>query len=330
VVLAEMTEELQDDRGLELSSIERAIVARLQDDGRAPMTQIAEEIGFDESTVRRTIRKLVETGVIAITAVANPRLLGLEAMSWVALEVEPTEVERLPLRMLELKGVDYVATVGGRFQLLGEVAAQDLPELAERLRAIRALPGVRRTETLVILDLFHQEYRWHTDPGAPIEGVSDLRLTDLDRKLILALRADGRAAFRQIAASIGVPERRVRALYANLTRTGVVRVMAVLNPERVGLGVMACLAIQVRPGAPTREVALAIAKVRRVDYVVICTGRYDILAEVACADQAELLDLAGRELGSISEIASLEVFGYLRLQYSDESVWSVGRTSALQ
>jgi len=325
-----MTEELKDDRGLQLSPIERAIVARLQDDGRAPMTQIAEEIGVDESTVRRTIRKLVDTGVIAITAVANPRLLGLEAMSWVALEVEPAEVERLPSRMLELSGVDYVATVDGRFQILGEIAAQDLAQLSERLRAIRSLPGVRRTETWVILDLFQQEYRWHIDPGVPAGAINDLRLTDLDRKLILALRADGRGAFRQIAAGLGVTERRVRALYAKLTGTGVVRVMAVLNPERVGLGVMACLGIQVRPGAPTRDVALAIAKIRRVDYVVICTGRYDILAEVACADQTELLELAGRELGSIPEITSAEVFGYLRLRYSDESVWSVGRTSALQ
>jgi Lrp/AsnC family transcriptional regulator, regulator for asnA, asnC and gidA len=316
--------------GIELTASERAIVAMLQDDGRAAYVDIARAVDLDESSVRRTVRRLVDAGVMAITSVANPRLLGLEAMGWIGLEVDWKSVDDLPGRMLAIQGVDYVVTCTGRFQIMAEIAAHDLPELDERIAAIRRLPGVRSSETFVYLDLPHQEYRWSRVPRRDrARDGHGVPLTDLDRQLIVVLRRSGRQPFRQIAGELRVPEHRVRESYHRLTRHGVMRVMAVLNPRRLGLNAMAWLGVRVRPEADPHEVAGAVAGVAEVDYVVICTGRYDLLAEVACADAEQLTRVVGAELGAIEPIREIEVFGYLRLEYRDESVWSAGRASAL-
>jgi len=233
--------------------------------------------------------------------------------------------------MLEIQGVDYVVTCTGRFQVMAEIAAHDLPELDERLAAVRRLRGVRSSETFVYLDLPHQEYRWSRTRRRDRAGDSDgIAVTNLDRQVILALRRSGRRPFRQIAGELGIPEHRVRESYHRLTRNGVMQVMAVLNPRRLGLNAMAWLGVRVRADADSHDVARAMAAVGVVDYVVICTGRYDLLAEVACPDAEQLTRVVGAELGAIETIVDIEVFGYLRLEYRDESVWSAGRASALE
>lgn len=317
-----------------LSSTEAEIVALLQHDGRLAYADVSKMLDLPEPTVRRIVRRLVDDRVIAITAVANPRLLGLEAMAWIGVKVDWSQASDLQAQMLEIRGVDYVVTTTGSFSVMAEVSARDLRDLLERMESIRRLPGVTATESFLYLDLFHQEFRW-VGPGTPDDQrrheVRDPRpIGEFEQKLILALRADGRRSFRQIAAQLGVSQRQVRSAYARLTSSGAVRVMAVLNPARMGLNTMAWVGIRGRPSVPVTEIAQAVADEPRVDYVVICTGRFDVLAEVACANVEELATVVARNLGAIAGIEEIEVFSYLRLQYRDESVWSAGRVSALE
>ncbi len=318
----------------ELPQIERWIISLLQDDGRMSFNGIAQRIGLSETSARRQVQRLIRDGTIAITAVANPRLLGLEAMAWIGVTVNWARAENLQSSLLEIRGIDYVATTSGRFQILAEIGATDTSDLSSRIDLVRAVPGVTSTETFPYLDLFHQEFRW-LGPNNPNEGhlerASVVRsLSDLDRQLILELRRDGRQSFRQIASSVDAPEHQVRARYARLVDAGVLRVMAVLNPARLGIDTMASLGIRVEPATPVREVARAVSDLRGVDYVVICIGRYDIMAEVMSRSREDLAHMVEHDLGRIDGIASNELLQYLRLQYRDESVWSVGRVSAVE
>ena len=58
-----------------------------------------------------------------------------------------------------------------------------------------------------------------------------------------------------------------------------------------------------------------LAAVQAIDYVVVPSGRYDIMAEVVCRDRAELLEVLTRDIGAIDGIAHTESFLYLRLLY---------------
>jgi Lrp/AsnC family transcriptional regulator for asnA, asnC and gidA len=318
----------------ELSPGERKAVALLQEDGRTSFAEMSKLLEMPEPTLRRMVRRLIDERVIAITAVANPRLLGLDAMAWIALRIDWSQAQGLPAQMLEISGVDYVATTTGSFQLFAEIGARDATDLMQRIALLRALPGVRSTETFFYLDLFHQEFRW-VGPGLSTptarRGVGGARpVGELEQKLILELRRDGRKSFRKIAQALSVSERQVRRAYAGLTGSGAARVIAVLNPARMGLTSMALLGLRVSPSVSVERLAAAVADEPRVAYLVICTGRFDVLAEVACTGPEELASVVEDRLGAIEGVQEIEVFSYLRLQYRDESVWSAGRVSALE
>src|SRR3982074_1606102 len=72
-----------------VSGSDHAIFAELQRDGRAPFTAVAERLGLSEAQVRRRVRWLTDADVFAVTAVADPAVLGLRCMAWIGIEVRP-------------------------------------------------------------------------------------------------------------------------------------------------------------------------------------------------------------------------------------------------
>ncbi|MEA2364949.1 MAG: hypothetical protein QOE69_1311 [Thermoleophilaceae bacterium] len=315
-----------------LSETEQEIVKLLQEDGRLTFVAISRALGIPEPTARRTVYRLLDEGLIDVTAVANPRFVGLEAMAVVGIAVDWARVEgRLQAQMLEIRGVDYVATTSGRFQIMAEVMARDPMDLGSRVDLIRELDGVRSTETFVYLDLLHQDFRWNatSGPGSVESQNRPEQISGFERQLVLALYEDGRRSFRQIARDLDASLQRVTSAYGRLTTKGILRVMAVVNPSSLGIETMAWLGVRVRAGAKVRTVAEALVAVPEVDYVVTCTGRFDILVEASCTDSRGLAEVIETRVGPADGVGIVEAFTYLRLDYPTERVWSAGRVSAL-
>jgi Lrp/AsnC family transcriptional regulator for asnA, asnC and gidA len=61
------------------------------------------------------------------------------------------------------------------------------------------------------------------------------------------------------------------------------------------------------------QVADAIAKIPAVDYVVITAGSFDVMAEVVCEDDDQLIELLNDKIRSLPGVVSSETFVYLRL-----------------
>lgn len=65
--------------------------------------------------------------------------------------------------LADLAEVSYVVTTAGSFDLLAEVVCENDDHLLSLITGtIRALPGVRSTETFVYLKLNKQHYNWGT------------------------------------------------------------------------------------------------------------------------------------------------------------------------
>ena len=62
-----------------------------------------------------------------------------------------------------------------------------------------------------------------------------------------------------------------------------------------------------------RSVADRLAKIPEVDYVVICAGAYDLLAELVCTDDEHLLALLNDHIRAIPGVTATETFVYLKL-----------------
>ena len=137
-------------------------------------------------------------------------------------------------------------------------------------------------------------------------------LDETDLKIIETLRKDGRMAFAQIAEQLSVSPGMIRQRYNRLVDMGYLKVAAITNPLRMGLKTMAMIGVRV-DGDKMVQIAEQIAAFDEVVYIVIVSGRYDILAEVFCRDHAELLTFLTEKLSRVDGVRETESFMHLKI-----------------
>jgi Lrp/AsnC family transcriptional regulator for asnA, asnC and gidA len=137
-------------------------------------------------------------------------------------------------------------------------------------------------------------------------------LDETDIRIIEALQKDGRVAFAQVAEQLGVSPGMIRQRYGRLVEQGVLRVVAITNPLQMGYKTMAMIGIRV-DGSRLLEVAEKVSRLDEVIYMVICSGRFDIFAEVVCLDHEDLLRFLIERLSTIEGVRESETFMHLKI-----------------
>lgn len=137
-------------------------------------------------------------------------------------------------------------------------------------------------------------------------------LDEIDRYLIEELRKDGREPFAQIAERLSVSPGMIRQRYNRLVEQGLLKVVAITNPIQHGLKTMALIGVRT-DGVSMLDVAERISKLDEVIYLVVCSGRFDILAEVFCRDHEHLLTFITEKLYTIEGVRETETFMHLRI-----------------
>ena len=145
-----------------LDDVSKAIIEQLQQDGRRPYATIGKAVGLSEAAVRQRVAKLQETGVMQIVAVTDPMQVGFNREAMMGIEVDG-DIEAVADLIAVMPEVNYLVITAGSFDILLEVVCEDDEALLEVInRKIRALPGVRSTETFMYLKLRKQIYTWGT------------------------------------------------------------------------------------------------------------------------------------------------------------------------
>lgn len=132
------------------------------------------------------------------------------------------------------------------------------------------------------------------------------------KRIIELLQGDGRLSYSAIAKDVGLSEAAVRHRVQRLIESGVMQIVAVTDALQMGFARQAMLGIKVN--GRVQEVAAHLAEIDQLDYIVITTGRFDILAEVVAESDDELLDIISRRVSDIEGVINTETFVYLRLQ----------------
>jgi Lrp/AsnC family transcriptional regulator for asnA, asnC and gidA len=138
-------------------------------------------------------------------------------------------------------------------------------------------------------------------------------IDDIDRCIIDAMRKDGRVAFAQIAQQLNVSPGMIRVRYNRLMELGLIKVVAITNPLRMGYTTMAMIGIRT-DGHKILEVAQKVAAFEEVIYLIVVSGRFDIMAEVVCRDHADLLRFLTEKLYLVEGVRESESFMHLRVE----------------
>jgi Lrp/AsnC family leucine-responsive transcriptional regulator len=139
---------------MDLDSIDRKLVARLQRDGRSTNAELAKEVGLAISSVNERVRKLADRGVLTgFHAHASAEALDLDLLALVFVGWSAPQTERRFLdRIVAEDCVLECHHVTGSWNYALKVRVKN-PRMLEAFLAevIKAVPGVERTETIIVL-----------------------------------------------------------------------------------------------------------------------------------------------------------------------------------
>jgi DNA-binding Lrp family transcriptional regulator len=136
-----------------VDSIDRQIVALLQEDARRSFQDIGKHVHLSAPAVKRRIDRLEAEGVIrGYTAGVDPALYGWMTEAFVDLYCDGRMPGEAIRRVVEQEsGVTAAYTVAGESSAILHVMARDTKDLESTLERIRAVDGVNRTVSEVVL-----------------------------------------------------------------------------------------------------------------------------------------------------------------------------------
>jgi len=148
-----------------MDELDRRLLQLLQEDGRAPFTQLAKKIGLSETAVRFRYKNLVEQGVARTVSIVDPYALDFQAPALINIAVEPGKLETVARQVADLPETAYLVVTLGPYDLLAEVYCRNLKQLTELVtQRIQSIPGVRSTATSMVAQVYKLSYRWSPSP----------------------------------------------------------------------------------------------------------------------------------------------------------------------
>lgn len=142
------------------------------------------------------------------------------------------------------------------------------------------------------------------------------QLDPVDQQIVDLLRTDGRLSYREIARRLGVSESMVRKRATKLLDSGWMRILAISDPLKLGVPIVATTYASVSPHA-LESVTDALARLEAVRYLAIGVGSHNLVVESLHASLEDLHAFIQRELGK-EGIVHCETIQVVKIK---KSVW---------
>lgn len=135
-----------------MDDLDQHLLARLRDNARAPVAELARALGLSRTTIQSRLARLERTGVIAGYAVRLSQAREAALIhAFVMLTVEPKQASAVTAALKRLAGVRRLQSVSGPFDMIATVEAANVSEMDGLIDEIGALKGVERTNSSLVL-----------------------------------------------------------------------------------------------------------------------------------------------------------------------------------
>ncbi|MGE0237416.1 MAG: Lrp/AsnC family transcriptional regulator [Parvibaculaceae bacterium] len=150
---------------------------------------------------------------------------------------------------------------------------------------------------------------------------AQIPIDDIDKAIIRLLQVDGRMAYAQLGPKVGLSSAAARQRVQRLIENGVIEIVAVSQPLKLGFNVEAMVGIRVN--GDVRAIAAALAEIEEIVYVVVASGQFDLVVEVVCRDARQLLAIVNDAIRTMPGVTSTETLTYLYIEKVKYS-WGTG------
>ncbi|MEW2009182.1 MULTISPECIES: Lrp/AsnC family transcriptional regulator [unclassified Microbacterium] len=143
--------------GVTLDGIDEALIEHLQSDGRMSFRALGEQVRLSPSAVATRVQRLIDAGVIKISAVEARGLAHRQLSMGVGMTLGDDD-EAVIDELRRGRGVDFAARTLGRFDAVATLVEPSAGALYASLERLRALPGVTRIEAWLHLAVLKEDY----------------------------------------------------------------------------------------------------------------------------------------------------------------------------
>lgn len=134
---------------------------------------------------------------------------------------------------------------------------------------------------------------------------------EIDRQLIRELQSDARQSNVALAQKVGLTEGAVRRRIDNLLKTGEFRIVAIGDPELLGLRTHAVIGIRADMNR-LEDLSAELTAMRELSYVYETAGQYDIMIVGFFASNEQLREFLTRKLAKVEGVISSDTFLVMR------------------
>lgn len=131
-------------------NIDEKIIGYLKEDSRESFVDIGKKLKLSESAVRRRVKNLVGNGTIKKFTLELGEENATSAIVLVSVD-SATDTSKVSLKLAKLEGVKTVYEITGQYDITTIMSASSIAEINNSIDALRKIPGVVDTNTVIIL-----------------------------------------------------------------------------------------------------------------------------------------------------------------------------------
>lgn len=144
-----------------MDELDRRLMIELAKDARQSSAELSSKLDVSATTVRRRIRQLQDRRIVTFAAIPDPSQLGYSLTAIVALEVDLNKIDEVAKSLATCENVHYVSLCTGNHDIFVGAWFRSSAELKQFVKDyIGDLPGIRKTETFIVLDVIKEEIGW--------------------------------------------------------------------------------------------------------------------------------------------------------------------------
>lgn len=313
---------------IRLGSLDRRIVAALQAEPRASWAAVAKVARTTETTAARRASRLLETGVLRLTGLADPIRCGFGQPVLLQLKCEPSRAGLIADALARREDVRFCGLTTGRWDVVAELISSSRDDLARVVvDELGQVPGITESSTALVTRTYKMSYDWsrglldvasgEVSPGIESAGAVETQwhdptasaavdLDDADLHLLAAVADNGRRSYADIASEVGLSETAVRRRMERLVRERCLIFSAYVEPEALGYHLEFLVWLRMTYRELDRAAA-ELAAHREVRYLSATAGSAELVCEVVLPEQGDLYAFTTEVLGRLPGLVTADI-----------------------
>lgn len=132
--------------------LDKRLIAILREDGRAPVSKLANVLGVTRATVQNRLDRLIDSGAVLGFTIRAREEYGPDVVRAIMLiEVSGQSTTRVIRSLRGIAALRQLHSTNGKWDLVAELSADSLADFDRVLRDVRGIPGITNSETSILL-----------------------------------------------------------------------------------------------------------------------------------------------------------------------------------